>query len=147
MICKTAVQTICLENFQKKAPVLGYIFDTHAGWRTATSFEKESDRCFPVNFAKSFKTAIQHLCATAFGISVIVIKTLRIALLYHVYSARMAVELKLGCPKNKGRGKKTWIKRIRSKKAFIRNIFLFFYDTMDTAGLFIALQIFKLMSL
>ena len=104
-------------------------------------------RCFPMNFAKVFKTATpQHLCATASGISAIAIKTLRIALLYYVYSARMAVELKLGSPKNKWRGKKAWIKRIRSKNVFIRNIF-FFYDTMDTAGLFIALQIFKLMSL
>ena len=104
-------------------------------------------RCFPMNFAKVFKTATQHLRPTYSEISAIVIKTLRIALLYYVYSARMAVELKLGSPKNKWRGKKAWIKRIRSKKVFIRNIFLFFNDTMDTAGLFIALQIFKLMSL
>ena len=55
-----------------------------------------------MNFAKVLKTATpQHLCATASGISAIAIKTLRIALLYYVYSARMAVELKLGSPKNK----------------------------------------------
>ena len=54
-----------------------------------------------MNFAKVFKTATQHLRPTYSEISAIVIKTLRIALLYYVYSARMAVELKLGSPKNK----------------------------------------------
>ena len=83
-------------------------------------------RCFPVYFAKIFKMATQHLCAAASAISAILIKTLRIALWYYVCSARMAVELKFGCPKSKWIEKIAWIKRIRSEKVFIRNFFLFF---------------------
>ena len=116
-----------VQNFRKKNTCAGVTFEYICRLKDCNFIWKGvQHRCFLVNFAKIFKTATQQLCVAASGISAIVIKTLKIALLYHVYSARMVVELKLGCPKNKWRGKKAWIKRIRSGKSFIRNIFFCF---------------------
>ena len=124
--CKTAVQTICAK-FSKKPTCAGVTFEYICRLKDCNFIWKGvRHRCFLVNFAKIFKTATQHLCAATSGISAIVIKTLRIALLYYVYSARMAVELKSGCQKNKWRGNKAWIKRVRSEKAFTRNILFCF---------------------
>ena len=101
VVCKTGVFKQFVQNSQKST-CARVVFEYFWRLESCNFIIKEVRHgCCPVSFSKFFIVVIHHLCATASGIStilVIVIKTLKRCFLYYVYVAGMAIELKLGSP-------------------------------------------------